>query len=189
MELIWSRSCHSESTTDILLSPEWERRQGAKVGRSVSERACLLLNSGDCRNSSPFLPSPPSGLNICAFLFITGDSLPARPRPLSLSPDLSPPFAFHRLITNCTCSLTPKVQRFRTPGGKIPVPLPPSLSPSNAQQVLARNRSEARFGNRFETIMTPPRGERQYSPIHTPSPAAAGDGQNGEEEGEKTRPR
>ena len=31
--------------------------------------------------------------------------------------------------------------------------------------------------------MTPPRGERQYSPIHTPSPAAAGDGQTGEEEG------
>ena len=148
--------------------------------RSVGERACLLLNSGDCRNSSPFLPSPPSGLNICAFLFITGDSLFARP--LSLSADLSPPFAFHWLITNCTCSLTPKVQRFRTPGGKIPVP-PPSFSPSNAQQALARNRSEARFGNRFETIITPPRGERQYSPIHTPSPAA-GDGQNGEEEGE-----
>ena len=188
MELIWSRSCHSESTTDILLSPEWEKRQGAKVGRSVSERACLLLNSGDCRNSSPFLPSPPSGLNICAFLFITGDSLLARP--LSLSPDLSPPFAFHRLITNCTCSLTPKVQRFRTPGGKIPVPLPPSLSPSNAQQVLARNRSEARFGNRFETIMTPLRGDRgnilQFTP-HRRRPLVMDRPER--RRGEKTRPR
>ena len=95
------------------------RQREAKGGRTTGAgrrgRACLWLNSGDCRNSSQFLQSSPicslslpSGLNICAFLFITADSsLPARylSHPISLS---SPPFAFHRLITNCTCSLTPK---------------------------------------------------------------------------------
>ena len=125
MELIWSRSCHSESTTDILLSPEWEKNQGAKVGRSVRERAGMFI--AEFRRLQKLLSiSPVStlGLEYLCFPFYHR-RFPPRP-PLSLSPDLSPSFAFHRLITNCTCSLTPKVQRFRTPGGKIPVP-PPSL--------------------------------------------------------------
>ena len=70
------------SRTDILFPSEWEKWQG---GRRAGGRAGMFMAEfrrlQKLLSISPvflFFSSPPSGLNICAFLFITGDSLPAR---------------------------------------------------------------------------------------------------------------